>query len=55
MGLSDQLDEEEKRQGGITSGLLVKKKKTSELLVSCLNNQVDDGAKHREDGRRFPE
>lgn len=45
MGFSDQLDVEEERQGGIMS----------DSQVSCLNNQVDDGAKDREGGRRFSE
>lgn len=45
MGLSDQLDVKDERQGVITSN----------SQVSCLNNQVDDGAKDRDDGRSFSE
>lgn len=45
LGLSDQLDVKEERQGVITNN----------SQVSCLNNQVDDGAKDRDDGRRFSE
>lgn len=45
IGLSDQLDVEEERQGGITS----------DSLVSGLSNWVDDDVKEREDGGIFTE
>lgn len=45
IGLSDQLDVEEERQGGIMSA----------SQVSGLRNWVDDGAKEKEDRGRFSE
>ena len=45
IGLSDQLDVEEERQGGIMSA----------SQVAGLRNWVDDDAKEKEDRRRFSE
>ena len=45
IGLSDQLDVEEERQGGIMSA----------SQVSGLRNWIDDGAKEKEDRGRFSE